>query len=427
MGRPRKRTLGAAALVGSAFACSGTLEGTVSVVTGDEVDVFSRAPAAVTLITEKIALDGTRSEIARAELPVDSVRLGAQQRTEVGALAVSGLDAAGQVVVRGETLLVQWGALENTTLEVFVQRTGELARLPRGPAAFEPELAMTVSGRFILAANGSATMLYDLLALKPLASPPALPRPARSLASFGTALLVIDHEGATTFDLSDAASYPLDAPPGGTFGEIAGGATVTAPDGTQYVVGATRASGGPTARVLVIDPEGSRSFAALAAPREGACAAFVPGRGLIVVGGDGAAAGAELLAPTAALAAPLPFPPDPVKGCGAAALDSAHLAVVGGGDGPVRVLDLACTSDCAPAPWPDTLPLARADVHALAPDVAFIVGDDAAGDTRAYRATAAGVREIPLRVPRRGARLVPTAIGAPAVVGGAAGIEQYLD
>ncbi|MBX3261409.1 MAG: hypothetical protein KF782_17120 [Labilithrix sp.] len=427
MGRARRKTFGAAALVASAAACSGTPEGTVSLVTGDEVDVFSRAPAAVTLVAEKVALDGARTEIARAELPVDSVRLGAQQRTEVGALAISGLDATGQVVVRGETLLVQWGALENTTLEVFVQRTGELARLPRGPEAFDPAVTAVVSGRFILAANGSATILYDLLALKPLASPPVLPRSARSLASVGTAVLVIDDEGATTFDLSDAASYPLDPPVGGAFGEVAGGATVTAPDGTQYVVGATRAAGGPTARVLVIDPEGASSFAALTAPREGACATFVPGRGLVVVGGDAGAAGAELLAPGASLATPLPFPADPVKGCGATALDNGHVAVAGGGDAPVRVLDLACAAECAPATWADAVPLARAEAYALAPDAAFILGDDATGATRAYRATPAGAREVPLRVPRRGARLVPTAIGAPVVVGGAAGIEQYLD
>ncbi|MBX3225066.1 MAG: hypothetical protein KF795_31405 [Labilithrix sp.] len=427
MRRPRRISLGAAALFASSLACSGTPEGTVALVTGDEVDVFSRAPAAVTLVTEKVALDGTRTEIARADLPVDTVRLGAQQRTDVGALAVSGLDASGAVVVRGETLLVQWGALENTTLEVFVQRTGELARLPRGPGAFDPTATALIAGRYVLAANGTATMLYDLLALKPLASPPVLPRPARSLASVGAAVLVIDDEGASTLDLSSAASYPVDAPVGGTFAEVAGGMTVVAPDGTQYVVGATRSTGGASARILIVDADGNRSFSGLTAPREGACATFVAGRGLVVVGGDASAAGAELLAPGASLATPLPFPADPVKGCGAASLDNARVAVAGGGDAPVRVLDLACTTDCAPVTWPDAIPLARAEAHAIAPDVAFIVGDDATGATHAYRATSTGAREVPLRVPRRGARLVPTPIGAFTLVGGAAGIEHYLD
>ena len=430
-----------------ALSCSGTPEGTISIVTGEETDVFTRAPAAVALVTEKIATDGTRTEIARAELPVDTVKLGDQQRTDVGALAIAGLDATGATVVRGETLFVQWGALQDATLEVFVQRTGELARMPRGPAAFDPTAATMIAGRYVLAANGTATMIYDLLALKPLASSPVLPRPAKSLASVGTAVLVIDDEGATTFDLSDGSSYTLEPPTGGTFREIAGGSRVEAPDGTQYIVGATRLTGGPTARVFVIDPEGKGSFAGLTAPREGACATFVEGRGLVVIGeeivilvfvgrlglvvigGDQAAAGAEVLAPGASLATPLPFPADPVKGCGATTLDPGHVAVAGGSaeSAPVRVLDLACTTGCAPAAWPDTVPLVRAEALTIAADAAFILGDDASGATHAYRASATGTREIPLRVPRRGARLLPTATGAFTVIGGAAGIEQYLD
>jgi hypothetical protein len=346
----------------------------------------------------------------------------------VGALAISGLDATGTRVVRGESLLVQWGALETTTLEVFVQRTGELARMPRGPNAFDALVTTMVSGRYVLAANGTSTMLYDLLALRPFESPPVLPRPARSLVSVNTAVLVIDEAGATTFDLADGTSYPLAAPTDGNFAEIAGGMRVGAANGTQYIVGGTRSSGGPTARVLVIDEEGNASFAGLTAPREGACATFVEGRGLVIVGGNDTAAGAELLAPGATLATPLPFPADAVKGCGAATLDTAHVAVVGGpAAGPVRVLDLACTTSCTPASWPDPLPVVRAEVVALAPTTAFVLGDDASGATHAYRASATGMREVPLRTPRRGARLVMTPTGALTVVGGAAGIEQYLE
>ncbi len=415
-----------ALLTGVLFSCGGTPEGTVAIVTGDEVDVFSRAPAAVTLVTEKVGTDGKRTEISRAQLPVDSVRLGEQPRTEIGALAVSGLDATGKALVRGETLFVQWGALENTALEVFVQRTGELARMPRGPAAFDALVATTVVGRYILAANGTATMTYDLLALRPLSTGTVLPRPARSIATVGTAALVIDEAGATTYDLSDGSTYTTEPPTGGTFAEVAGGAQIMAPDGTQYIVGATRMTGGPTARVLVLDTEGKASFAALTVPREGACATYVEGRGLVVVGGDGAAAGAELLARGATLATPLPFPPDAIKGCGAATLDNAHVAVVGSG-GPVRVLDLACTTACTPAAWPDAVPVVRAEMQPLAADAAFVLGDDAEGATHAYRASAAGLREVPLRNPRRGARLVRNPVGALTVVGGGVGIEQYLE
>lgn len=407
------------------LACSSTPEGTVSLVTGEETDVFSRAPAPVLLITEKIAVDGTRTEISRAQLPLDTVQLGTQQRTDIGAIGVKGLDAAGKTVIRGETLLVQWGALEQATLEVFVQRTGELARMPRGPSLFDPLATTMVAGRYVFAANGTSTLIYDLLGLRQITSP-TLPRPAKSLASVGTAVVIIDDAGATTFELTTDTSYPLDAPSGGTFAEVAGGARTGAPDGTQYIVGGTRNGGGPTARVLVIDPDGKATFASLTVPREGACATFVEGRGLVVVGGDAAAAGAELLAPKATTATPLPFPPDAVKACGAASLDNAHVAVAGG-SGPVRVLDLACTANCVTASWPDTVPLVRAEAYPLALDAAFIVGDDAAGTTHAYRASATGTKEVPLRIPRRAARLVPTPTGGFTVVGGGAGIEHYFD
>jgi hypothetical protein len=425
-----------AGLLAAASGCSGTPEGSIVLVTGDETDVFSRAPAPVTLVTEKVALDGTKSEVKRTQLPADSVDLGDLPRTSVGGVSVTGLDAAGKALVRGETLLVQWGALEGSTLEVFVQRTGELARMPRGPAAIDATHATMLVGRYVTVTNDTSLVIYDLLGLRTLSQPPALPRPAKSIATVGTAALVIDEAGATTLDLSTGNSFPLDAPTGGTFAEVAGGSRVAAADGTQYIVGATR-SAGATPRVLVIDGDGKATFAALTAPREGACASWVEGRGLVVVGGsaDGKSAGAEVLAPGASVATPLPFPAESVRGCGAATLDNTHIAIAGGtgatgdtGSGlPVRVLDLACAAACALAPWPDPIALSRAQLVGFAPDAAFVLGDDATGATHAYRASATGMREIPLRIPRRGARLFVTPTNTIGIVGGGAGIEQYLE
>ncbi|HVJ93987.1 MAG TPA: hypothetical protein VM580_29560, partial [Labilithrix sp.] len=412
---------------GTSTSCAEAPDGSVNLVTGEESDVFSRAPAPVLLVTEKIELDGKRVEIARTPLPATTVDLGEQKRAEVGAIAVSGLDETGQTVVRGETLFIQWGALEKQPLEVFVQRTGELARMPRGPDAFDPVVATTIAGRYVFAANGTSTLLYDLLSLRTLTTTPTLPRPALSIASVGTAVLLVDTEGATTFDLSTNETITLEPPAGGTFAEVAGGDRVVAPDGTQFIVGATRREGGPTARVLVLDPSGKVTFAALTAPREGACATYVEGRGLVVLGGDAHASGAEVLAPGVTLGTPLPFPTDATRGCGAAALDSSHVALAGGADGPVRVLDLACTTDCTPAAWPDTLPLVSAEALRITADSAFVVGNDASGATHAYRASASGTRELPLRTPRRGARLLAVPTGAFVIVGGAPGIEQYLE
>src|SRR5205085_2740746 len=101
----------------------------------------------------------------------------------------------------------------------------------------------------VMAANETSTFLYDLLNLRTLDSAPTLPRPARSLVTFDTVALVIDEQGASLFDLQTRQTNSIDAPAGATFGEIAGGATVRATDGTQFIVGATRTSGGATSRV----------------------------------------------------------------------------------------------------------------------------------------------------------------------------------
>lgn len=418
----------AIALLTLSVSCGGTPRGTVSIVTGEETDVFSRAPAAVVLVTEKVAADGTRTEISRTALPNDSVDLGDQVRSEIGAFAVRGLDATGRTVVRGETLFVQWGALERTDLQIFVQRTNELVRMPRGPASFEPSAAAMVVGRYVLGVSSSTGVVYDLLALETTSPALALPRPARSIATVDTAALLIDELGATVYDLAEGTSATLAAPTGGSFSEVAGGRLVSAADGTQYIVGATRNAGGPTTRILVVSPEGKASFASTTVAREGASATFLEGRGLVVVGGDASGAGAELLAPGATLAAPLPFAPDPVRDSSAVTLDTSHVALVGGsgGGGLVRVLDLACTTACVPASWPEAVPLARLDAARLGPDAAFVVGDDTSGASHAYRVSSTGVRELPLREARRGARLVAGPTGM-LVIGGGAGIERYLE
>ena len=296
-------------------ACSSTPTATFTVTTGEETDAFSRAPAPTTLVVDVLDLAGNAQEVARAALPADTLALGDKGRTDVGAIRVTALDATGKALLRGETLYVQFGALEDSPLEVFVQRLGELARMPGGSAVLDgPKLAVT-NARYVVAASGTDVLVYDLLLLRALPGIPAFPRPARSLVTFGTAAIVIDEQGATTVDLSTAQTADLAAPAGGTFAEVAGGSTVTAPDGSAYVVGGTRTSGGLSQRVLAISKDGAVAFATLAVPREGACATWVEGRGLVVVGGNAVgaganatAAGAEVIAPgsRAGRSAPLP-------------------------------------------------------------------------------------------------------------------------
>jgi hypothetical protein len=379
-------------------------------------------------VTEEVALDGTKKEVSRQSLPVSSIDLGNLQQSDIGGIAITGLGADGKALVKGESLLVQWGALQDQTLQVFAQRTGELARMPAGPAAFDVNPAVIVEGRFVLGISGTTAYAYDLLTVHTLNQNPTLPRAAKSVAAYASAALLIDENGATSFDLSSGQTLDFTAPTGGSFGEVAGGIRVGAPDSSQLIVGATRSSGGATPRILLVDANGSASFAALTAPREGACAAYVQGRGLVVYGGDPTAPGGEVLAPNATVATSLPYVADPIKGCGATALDVTHVLVAGGDGGPARVFNLACSADCAPVAWQGAIPLVRAEAADLAPDAALIVGDDASGNTHVYRASPMELREIPLKIPRRGARLVRAPTDALIIVGGGApGIEMYRE
>jgi hypothetical protein len=421
-------------------ACSSTPTATFTVTTGDEADAFTRSPAPTTLVVDTLDLDGNPTEVARAALPADTLSLGDKGRTDVGAIRVTALDATGKALLRGETLYVQFGALQDSPLSVFVQRLGELARMPQGSTVLDgPKLGIT-NARYVVAASGTDVLVYDLLLLRALAGIPSFPRPARSLVTFGTAAIVIDEQGATTIDLSTADTADLMAPTGGTFAEVAGGSTVAVPDGSAYVVGGTRTTGGPSQRVLSITKDGAVAFATLAVPREGACATWVEGRGLVVVGGNaaggGAVAGAEVIAPGSVQGAALAYPADGVKGCGATALDASHVLVAGGsgsavdvgGAAPARVLDLACASMCTPAVWPGALPLVRAESFTLAQDAALVAGDDATGASHVFRVSAAGSTEIALKAPRRNARLIALPVkGSAAIVGGAAPLEQYIE
>lgn len=431
----------AVAVAAAASGCGDAPTATLVLETGEETDAFSKGPTPTSLIVDSVDIDGNVRELARTALPTDELSLGDKDRTDIASIRVRATDAAGTVLLRGETLYVQFGALEGTPLGVFVQRVGALARMPRSkgtsPTADTPPLLATTVARYVVAANGKGLSLYDMLRLQPVTGLPELPRAARSLVTFGTAAIVIDETGASTVDLSTGDASELSAPAGGTFAEIAGGATVNAPDGSAYVVGGTRATGGASQRVLVITKEGATSFASLSAPREGACAAWVNGRGLVIAGGgDASAAGAELLAIGSAQGTKLAYPADGVKRCGASSLDASRVLVAGGvgssldvgGAAPARVLDLACSADCKPLAWTGSLPLVRAESVTLAPNVALVAGDDATGAMRVFRASDAGMKEVLLKAPRRNARLVALPIeGTVGIVGGNAPIEQYLE
>lgn len=422
------RALWLSSLVLVAFAACSDPDGTVTIVTGEEKDVFSREPKPVTLITETVALDGTKKELSRQAFPVDTIDLGELPQSDIGGVAITALGADDKPLIKGQSLLVQWGALREQQLQIFAQRTGELARVPAGPDAADVGPAVVVQGRFVLGVFGATAFLYDLLTLHTLNGQPALPRAPKSVVAVDAAALLIGDDGATSFDLQTGAAVDFPAPTGGAYAEVAGGARVVATDSSQFIVGASRVGAGPSGRIFYVDADGKSSFVALTAPREGACAAYVEGRGLVVWGGDATAAGGEVLAPNATVATPLPYPADAIKGCAATALDQTHVLIAGGDGGPARVIDLACSANCTPAVWQGAIPLVRAEAAPLAADAALLVGDDAAGATHVYRASPTELREIPLKNPRRGAHLLRAPAEALVVVGGgAASIEMYRE
>jgi hypothetical protein len=433
---PRLRWL---ALLGLGAGCSASPSGTLQIVTGEETDTFSRPPPPVKLQVDSVDSSGNRTTLATVSLPASSIDLGSVAMRSVGTLQIAGTGSDGSRLVYGQSLPLVYGALDQVTLPIFVQRTGELARLPKplSDTRSAPTLAL-FGGRYLfVGAGGDPSLadkmqLYDFAQLAPLASSPVLPRVPKSIAFVGTVAWLIDDLGATAFDFSTSGGSDVTPPAGGSFADVAGGGTVVATDGSQYVVGATRAAGAPTSTVLALDPKGQPSWRFLAAPRLGAAADWVDGRGLVVAGGSASAAGVEVLGVGSTTGSMLAYPVDDSTGTGASTLDAQHV-LLGGGvtasgrDAGVRVIDLGCAMQCVPAVW-TTLATALVSAQAFASDPthALVVGDDMAGVTHVARLTTTTATEIPTKVPHAGARALISPVGSVVLFGGSSEIESFV-
>lgn len=441
--RPGLRLLVLALLaaVGS-FACTSGPKGTIQLVTGEEGDTFTRSPVPTKLTVTSVDSSGQTKTLANATLPATSnVDLGSIDVNTQATLQVAGFDMDGNEVVYGQSIFMSLGALDGITVPVFVQRTGELARMsnPMPDMRGAPTLAI-VGGRFLFVGGGndsglaSTSLLYDFGVFAPVQGAINSAQVAKSAVFFGTQGFLIDEKGATAVDVAQDGSSPVTAPTGASFADVAGGATVEADDGSQYVVGATRAAGAPTKAVYVVDSSGHTSWASLSATRLGAAAAWVKGTGLVVCGGSPTAAGVEVLGPGAASGVALAYPPDPSTGGGATSLDAQHVLVAGGvteagDDAGVRAIDLSCNSSaCAPAAWPP-LPQPLTPAQAFANDAAdvLVVGDDASGTTQVFRLTpGAPPTPVPTKVPHKGARAIISPMGSVVLYGGAGEIESFV-
>ncbi|CAN5578840.1 hypothetical protein BH09MYX1_BH09MYX1_40900 [soil metagenome] len=412
---------------------------------GSETDALKRAPAVVTLSAEAVDPSGNHTALGSATLPQTEFDLTDAPRASYLSLEITGKDATATKVLFGRSVVLQLGAADGTTLPIFVQRTGEWARMP-SPLADDRArpLIVATSRTFIVAGGGEGTTAsqvltgYDFATLHALGAY-GVSAKARSLAISNAAALLVGDEKTTAlgFDLQGATQFAITVPDGATFDEVAGGATIIGDAGESYVVGPSRTTGAPTVRILKVSAAGLASFVNITKPRLGAAALWVKNRGLFVFGGtDGTVdggAGAELLAKDATVATPIDFAPDKIQGAAAAVLDGSTVLLVGGDDGgaaaATRVVDAACFSKCTATPWGAPLPIKTtvAAVFTLFPTSALLVADDETSATRTFRLDTGATTEIATRLPRHAARAARAPTGNVVLVGGGSAIlESFI-
>jgi len=418
--------------------------------------VFTASPQPTTLTVIALDSNNNATTLATASLPTSTIDLGQQDESNVATLAVEGTDSSGAQVVFGASLPIQYGAIAGATLPIFVQRTSEWARLPSPPndARLSPTMAV-IGERFLVIGAGAgpsdplSTQIYDFASLSPLDSPPPLPRVPLSMPVVGTVALIIDGTGGTYYDFSQGTGGDTTPPMGYAFGDVAGGQVVyDTTDAYIYVVGATRTSGAPTAAVLLIDtndssnsnyPTGNLHWLSLDAPRLGATATFVSGRGLVVTGGSPTAPGVEIIGKTDTTGSGLPFPPDASVGASSSGFvhDAQHILVAGGltptgGDAGARKLDLSCGTNCGTMgteSWGSLpAPLGDSSTFVLPGDAsALVVGNELhGGATHAFVVNSSGKpTEVQTKVAHSAARAMLSPTGTVLLFGGATEIESF--
>jgi hypothetical protein len=431
----------ALALLCSTCACSPTPSPVVvALTTGHEADAFDAEPSVLTIRVEAQRSDGlVASETAS---PGDEFDLGLLASGTPLSFTADGFDANGARVLAGRTL----GGIDASSVArvpLFAQRTaswarppGELLRAHRdAPAAIYGERYVVSSGgtKALSAAGAAATTtseFYDLFTLSARDSAP-FPIAATALAIQVDFALIIGDQSASFVDFAAQTTADASLPPGlSSFADVAYGRTVTAPDGTAYIVGATRSS--PSSdKVIAFAPSGEVSTFTLTAPRAAAAAAWIEGVGLVVSGGSPTAPGVERLAEGTVNFTELEFPPDATRGAAIVPVggDTPHVAIVGGhlGDAaaPTRTFDPRCTSQCSittRASLEPSAALSETWAFATANARAIVLGNDATPGAMlrafAFDFGANTTIEIPLREARSGATPVALPNGTLGVLGG---------
>ena len=407
--------------------------GRVVLVQGEDTDAWNTAQTAE---IEKILEDESRIALETRAAPVDRFSLG---RGSAGRYEVTGRDPAGAVTTRASSVPIDPAGFAEDVIPLFVSQAARFSRAPEGFSVAQterPPLAL-LGGWYLLAAGGDEIAMdtYDLGYWRPVALPavscPAPPCTFRTIAVQADLVFAIGDDWAIWLNFFEDTSGDVEKPKGlPSWADVAGGSAVSAPDGSIYVVGATRADP-PTQWVVEVDPEGALAARALTTARSGASAVWVDGRGLAVVGGSADGPGVELLLEGTEAFQTLPYPSDASVGAALVVLDSATLLRAGGRDpalgtsAPTVELPLGCTT-CAPKARSELVELDRAQGFSLGEGELLFVGDDAAGATAAIHLTSEGLSPAPFREPKVGASAIALPTGHVAVVGPGTSLELFI-
>lgn len=417
----------------------------VEVMTGQETDTFSLDPAVTRVELRAVGNDGASLGNASAA-PGGELSLGTLSTETLARFEVHGYDVDGELRVRGRSLSLVLGGIDNGFVPVFAQRVERWSRPPgaldhghvRGVGGVLGERYLMLIGGEGLGANPAQIAFYDMLAWGGSQGPVLAFSPESMVISADAqAALIIAGERAQWVEFDTGAFIDVQPPEGlGSFADVSGGRTVVGPD-AAYLVGATR-EGEATDRVLVVEADRSLRTARLVRARAGAAAVWVDGEGLVIAGGSAETPGVEVLSYDAEevilTADPRPFAADEVRGATAVPVNDGGAvwlmcgAAADGTAAAVRQLDLVGCIDSCISTEVSTEPSDLQACNAFAtPGGVLLTGETTAGEsfgeTVAFGITADGqmVQSLPFRERRWGATTVAAPNGTLAVLGGSGG------
>lgn len=445
------------------FACSSSAATTIAVTLGEETDTITRAPAVTAFDIHAVDRAGNTQELADGSWQSDAtIQLADLSQSATASIQLTATQADGSTVVWGAVPFATLGALDGFTIPLFIQRKGDIARMPGTTEAGAAPFLATTSRAVYIAGDGTNIAGYDMLFLQAFDPCPV------TAATKSFALVIsptantdgeqamawrISDDGASVFGLAQCTGdygknvHPEDG--GAAFSDFAGGRTVmngAGPFSTAYVVGPSRTNA-PSGYVFKIAPDSEASTAVDAiistisiTPRRGAATAWSPGHGLFIYGGSSAAPNVvgEIVTEskdgtngTIDIMNPTDAATDTREGLAAIAIDNDKMLVAGDDQQPI-VIDLACPG-CAPKPFGQATgaKLTSPSLFALGSGAFLLVGDDSTtGTTRVFRLSDsdAGPQEKILKNARKGARAIQFETGQIVFIGGGSATpESYVD